>query len=846
LFCNECGTRNPDGSKFCSTCGLSFTSPGSGQPAIKIMLGPLPSLSVASPATELGLPFGHILAGRYKILNALGMGGMGRVYLSEDQALGIKVAIKILRETLSADPGSVTRLIAEAKHSIQLSHPNVVRVNHFENGELVKFLVMEYVEGQTLGRLIADKGKLPEAETRRIGMEICRGLEHAHEMRVIHRDIKPGNILVRRDGAIKIADFGIAGECRDSMSRLTSQVDSGTLLYMSPEQLMGKSNEVSDLYSLGVVLYEMLTGQPPFRSGDIAYQIRELVPDPPMGVAPELSGIVLKCLEKKPERRFPSVRALREELDGTAEAKRKEEARAADLRRIEEERSKQAEIEASWRKQAEIEANRRTEEERRREEEKKKAAAGLAAAALEFLNRGALDEAETKLQEALSLNPGLTEAKAALDRCRVEKRTAELRERQAQIPKPAPVVAKPRYGRNVAIGLFAVAMVVIIIWLVNSRKMGESKPASQNPTDVASIPQTPPIQSQPPAPEPEKKQLLQDSQTSAAELALKAELSFWESIKSSNDPVVFRDYIAKYPTGRFIEVARSNLRGMEISGLKRQIRDSMRARDWREAGIQIQNLLKVAPKDTEALSWRMQINRELENKQAAAEQKSAAKSYGIEFVSIPAGKFTMGCSQSDSQCYPQESPPHEVTISRSFELGKYEVTQAQWVKVMENNPSNFRGEDRLPVEQVSWNDAQAFIAKLNALNDGYRYRLPTEAEWEYAARAGTTGPQYGNLEGIAWYDSNSGSKTHLEGQKQANGFGLYDMLGNVWEWCQDWYDEKYYGGFPAVDPKGPSSGQYRVLRGGSWLDFAWSARVSNRIRFDPDNRYSNLGFRVCR
>ena len=206
----------------------------------------------------------------------------------------------------------------------------------------------------------------------------------------------------------------------------------------------------------------------------------------------------------------------------------------------------------------------------------------------------------------------------------------------------------------------------------------------------------------------------------------------------------------------------------------------------------------------------------------------------------------MGCSPGDGQCDGNENPRHEVTISRGFEMGKYEVTQGQWIKVMGNNPSNFKGDDGLPVERVSWNDIQGFIAKLNALNDGYRYCLPTEAEWEYAARGGTTGPYYANLDGIAWYDANSGSRTHPVGQKQANGYGLHDMLGNVWECCADWYGESYYGYSPSTDPKGASSGQYRVLRGGSWFLYARSARVSFRFGYDPGFRVYSNGFRVCR
>jgi serine/threonine protein kinase len=150
------------------------------------------------------------------------------------------------------------------------------------------------------------RGKLSERETRRIAIEICKGLEHAHEQKIIHRDIKPGNILVGRDGMIKIADFGIARECHDSVFRLTSHVDSGTLLYMSPEQLDGESSERSDIYSLGVMLYEMMSGDVPFRSGDIVGQIRSRQPKPLEGVSDEMNALVLRCLAKN--RRIDSTR----------------------------------------------------------------------------------------------------------------------------------------------------------------------------------------------------------------------------------------------------------------------------------------------------------------------------------------------------------------------------------------------------------------------------------------------------------------------------------------------------------------------------------------------------------
>ena len=227
---------------------------------------------------------------------------------------------------------------------------------------------------------------------------------------------------------------------------------------------------------------------------------------------------------------------------------------------------------------------------------------------------------------------------------------------------------------------------------------------------------------------------------------------------------------------------------------------------------------------------------------------------GIEFVWIPPGEFQMG--STSQRAYPDEQPVTRVRISKGFYLGKYKVTQDQWQAVMGNNPSHFSGCGRCPVEQVSWDDAQAFIGRLNARSGGDRYRLPTEAEWEYAARAGTTTDTYagditepdGNdpvLNGIAWYGSNSGGRTHPVGQKAPNGFGLYDMLGNVREWVVDWYGG-YLGG-AVTDPSGPASGSDRVFRGGDFFNGAGVCRPAIRGHWDPGRRDdAGLGFRLLR
>ena len=218
---------------------------------------------------------------------------------------------------------------------------------------------------------------------------------------------------------------------------------------------------------------------------------------------------------------------------------------------------------------------------------------------------------------------------------------------------------------------------------------------------------------------------------------------------------------------------------------------------------------------------------------------------GVEYpmVFVEGGTFKMG--SDDSEAYSWEKPVHQVTLN-SYCIGKYEVTQELWEAVMGSNPSHFKGARR-PVEQVSWDDCQVFIRKLNSLT-GKNFKLPTEAQWEYAARGGKKSRDYkysgsNTIGDVAWHDGNSGNKTHDVGTKIPNELGLYDMSGNVWEWCSDWYGS--YGSSSQTDPSGPSSGSTRAGRGGSWLDDARLCRVSNRKQDSPGLHSFDLGFRLC-
>jgi formylglycine-generating enzyme required for sulfatase activity len=213
----------------------------------------------------------------------------------------------------------------------------------------------------------------------------------------------------------------------------------------------------------------------------------------------------------------------------------------------------------------------------------------------------------------------------------------------------------------------------------------------------------------------------------------------------------------------------------------------------------------------------------------------------IEMIFVQGGTFTMGSNDGESD----EKPIHSVTLS-DFYIGKTEVTQKQWRDVMGNNPSYYTNCDNCPVEQVSWDDIQDFLQKLNQKTDK-SYRLPTEAEWEYAAKGcnkskGYTFSGSNSLGDVAWFNDNSGSKTHPVAQLQPNELGVYDMSGNVWEWCSDWYGD--YVGYAQTNPKGPASGSSRVLRGGGWGGTLQFCRAASRNRINPDYRDSPVGFRL--
>ncbi len=290
----------------------------------------------------------------------------------------------------------------------------------------------------------------------------------------------------------------------------------------------------------------------------------------------------------------------------------------------------------------------------------------------------------------------------------------------------------------------------------------------------------------------------------APALGVSAEIAYWNTIKDSKDVEDFRAYKKRYPNGQFTELAELRI-------------DRYAPKPAAPAApVEVSRPPATSTTPTPVAGVRSEVN----------------PKDGLTYVWIPPGTFQMGCSSGDGECDPDEKPSRTVTLTKGYWLGQTEVTQAGFERVVGTNPSHFKGSD-LPVETVDWKQAGEYCRLIGG-------RLPTEAEWERAAKAGRDEARYGGVGNIGWYSENSDKRTHAVAGKTPNAYGLYDMLGNVWELTGDWYEEKLRGG---TDPQGAASGKYRVLRGGSWVSDSWVLRASNRLRVVPEYRSSDVGFR---
>ena len=632
--------------------------------------------------------------GKYQILEKIGAGGMGQVYKAFHSNTERVVAIKVILGKGKIEPEVVKRFEREVKAAAKLVHSNIITVFDADQADGRIFMVMEYIKGDDLGEILRKKGQLSVSETVNYILQAARGLKYAHDQGVIHRDIKPGNILVDSSGNVKIVDMGLAkieikGD-EEELSKLTADLSvMGTIDYMSPEQAESTKDVDSraDIYSLGATLYYVLMGEVLYPGKNIIQKIlshRES-PIPSLrinrpDVPPSLDMIFTKMVAKKVENRYSSMAEV---------------------------------ISALSKLEVGTEGD----------------SAGTEDKLTTHFERGSHPE-----------TVGFKSFKTIVSK-KLNKET--LMHVTGKTVAYISGIFRKTNNHKVLAATGIIGFVLLVLMLL-------MKPAGTK--------------------------VKEEVKTQIAELVkLKQE-----------------------------------------EGANGKQKDLVKSKQEEEA--------KVKQKEP------------VKNKTPSKEEVvDLGKDIKLDLVLIPVGKFMMGDPGAD----------HEVTLTKPFYMGKYEVTQELWESVVGNNPSSKTKGAKLPVTDVSWNDSQDFIKKLNAKTNG-GYRLPTESEWEYACRAGTkTAYSFGDV--LTKSDANynePGGRIKEVGSYKPNAFGLYDMHGNVWEWCEDWYGD--YPAGSAIDPMGPATGDRRVMRGLSFVNYVSHVRPSHRNRNSPTSRMFVAGLRLAR
>ncbi len=657
--------------------------------------------------------------GPYEVIELIGRGGMGVVFRTHDPKLNRVVAVKVLAPEFAANPTARKRFLREARAAAAVSHTHVVTIHAVEDDDKTPYLVMECIDGQTLQDKIEREGTLQLEAILRIGSQIAAGLAAAHGQGLVHRDVKPSNILLENGvERVKITDFGLARAVDDIGITRTGDV-AGTPEFMSPEQAQGLAVEHrSDLFSLGSVLYAMCTGRSPFRADSAVAALRRVCDDVPRPIGEvnpeipeELIAIIDRLLAKNPDERFQTAEEVADLLS----------------RHL---------------------------------------------ACLQHpTNRPPTSPVDVTQDLSAIVGPGDTLAPS---------RRGPSRRQTWSVVGLVLLAVLVGVSITEATGVTQFAATVIRILKGEGTEVVNGK-------------------SPPPAAE---------TGTADVEPPRQEDKVPWTAILPPDAP---EPAVAPF--------------------------DSATAKRHQEAWA---DYLDVP------------IEREIE----------LAEGEKLTLVLIPPGEFLMGSSEEEHARFlgeakatglwdairvPHEVPQHRVKITQPFCLGRYEFTQAQWAAVIGDNPSKIEDHAN-PVERVSWEETQPLLEKLNQEHaiEGMEFVLPTEAQWEYACRAGTTTPwHWGGSEDALVEFANSTGTPGPVGQLRPNPWGLYDMHGNVWEWCADWYGTDYYSVSPQNDPRGLTAATSRVNRGGSWYHRATFCRSAFRNCGEPEVRDTNLGFRLA-
>jgi formylglycine-generating enzyme required for sulfatase activity/serine/threonine protein kinase len=798
-------------------------------PFLCFILANLDSIKTAllyiAPRNEMLAP-DTLLQDRYRILSLIKPGNMGAVYVAEDTRLGNKVALK---ETFSGSNEAMLReqFHREARLLSRLHHTSLPRVtDHFIEGS-GQFLVMDYIVGTDLMELLEhNAGPFPVNRVLDWADQLLDVLTYLHAQYepVVHRDIKPANIKLTPHGKVILLDFGLAKGATNSM---LMSLPAATMAYAPIEQVLGQGTDPrSDLYSLGVTMYHLLTNTFP----PLALKRQEAtwrgLPDPLPSAdyvnaqVPEaIARVLTKAMALGADDRLQTAARMRELLREATRLSIAGDRVAPVLFKTQEVEGNSYEtpllfpadqlptvrtLAADDLPHDVIPA--RGESELAAEKARVKPPEDLRTVnVVEDLM-----PAPFRLREPvqIALTPPADEANER-QFARTERRQTNTQRSNATAPR--------RWLVFVGIIIVLAALIEMLAWNLGSKSGPPQAELITQAIVVAII----------------------------IVLIVLIGIAVWtifRSRKRKSEDILVRVVAAGANEGRINQTdqARIDTHGPKTGGRKR----------WLVAVIVLIAIIGIG-------IWIVRSSQRpplavagVPENEWGATFTEPVRGISIEMVEVPAGEFLMGSPNSEAGRYSVEGPQHKVTVS-SFYMGKYEVTQAQWSAVatalpkvnidLKPGPSHFT-DDNIPVEQVSWEEAREFCERIS-LAIGKAYRLPTEAEWEYACRATTTGSYAGDLGAMGWCTDNSGAKTHRVGVKRPNGFGLYDLYGNVWEWCIDTWHENYYGA--ATDGTAWTSGDSgRVLRGGSWLTIARDCRSAFRARKAPDNPNSLIGFRV--
>ena len=732
------------------------------------------------------------IVGPYQITERLGRGGMAEVYKAFHKDLEVYRAVKFIRPELGTSEDFRARFLKEAQGVARLAHPNIIGIHDFGASGDRYYMVMELIEGRSLKDILKHDGQMSIDRAVALVKSIAGALAYAHDQGLIHRDIKPDNIMVDTRGRPVLMDFGIAKLITSDAKVTQTGHLIGTPAYMAPEQ--SKALEVgppTDIYALSVVLFEMLTGHTPFEADTPMAVVLKSLSDPmPMPrsfnarISEELQGVILKGTAKEMTDRYQSAMEFIAALD-----------RAMD--RIQATLDKTVVLPAP--KPDVVPGSNRL-----------ALVAVLAVmmlvsavAAWVFLKPEApgandpVDSSVTAVPPPAETNVGITERQIPEALSRNDGDGGNAGGKESGIESGTEGVSASGTDRPAN----PVAGVV------------ENEPAtSADPIDV-----TPP----------------QDS-TAPGTKAAPAQIASPQPLPDVPEPA---------PTPAPVTPDPEQQRLAEAARAAEDVRVAEERKQQAAAERQKQEAARTAAAATAA---------------AAAEKdlRNLVPRATPQMVSIPAGSFSMGCGAPDTACLAAEQPVHTVKVN-GFRLSKFEITFDQY-DAFATATGRARPDDKgwgrgnRPVMNVNWDDASAFVGWL-AAQTGEPYRLPTEAEWEYAARAGSStvylwGNEIGfGLANCTGCGSNfDGDRTSPVGTFAANGFGLHDMHGNVWEWVQDCWQEGYAGAPSDGAARLGGNCSSRVLRGGSWLNNPSYLRVAYRNWLSANLRDVNTGFRVAR